>query len=134
MKITKYILIYTISFCIAAHGMGFAQVCMGPDHCDSDIDWVSNCHMQTSDSHDSHESSFGHKGSKCIDISITSIASSFNNNNSVNQQPVNKPLTLKISTPEHPFYAFDFSKLKRNIFPLFSDMTFLSIASTILII
>lgn len=40
MKITKYIFIYTISLCIAAHAITLSQVCMEPDHCDFGIDRV----------------------------------------------------------------------------------------------
>lgn len=134
MKITKYILIYTISLCIAAHAITLSQICMGPDHCDSEINWTNICHTQTPVHHNSHECSFDHSNNECIDISITSIANSSSNRHSVNQPTVNKPLILKISTPDHPFYTSDFSKLKTNLFPVFTDMTPLSIASTILIV
>ncbi len=137
MKITKHIFIYIILICIAAQGMTLSQICIGPDHYDSDIDWASNCHTQTNDSHnshDAHKTSFGHKDNDCIDISFTSIAASGYSGIPDEQLNITKPIILKPATANHPFSSFDFSKLKTNLFPVFTNMATLSIASTILIV
>jgi hypothetical protein len=134
MKISKYIFIFTVSLCLSAHGMTLYQICVGPDHCDSDIEWASNCHTQNSDSHNSHKSSFGHQDNECIDISISSIAISGGSNTNNNQYIITKPIILKPAASDHPFAPIDFSRLKTNLFPVFTDTTTLSLASTILIV
>jgi len=133
MKITKYIFIYTLLLCMTAQGMTLSQICMGPDHCDSEIDWASSCHTPGNDTHNSHESSFGYEGNNCIDISISSTG---NLNRSINNNQLNsaKPIILKPAATDHPFSPSDFSKLKTNFFPVFTDMTTRSLASTILIV
>lgn len=134
MKITKYILIYTISLCMAVQCMALSQICVGPDHIDSKIDWASHCHTQADDAHHSHASSFGHKNNDCIDISITSIAGS--NSNTACDDPLiaANPVIIKPATSNHLFFSCNFSKQKNNLFPVFSNMTSLSIKSTILTI
>ncbi len=134
MNISKYIFTFTISLCLAAHGMTLYQICVGPDHCNSDIEWASNCHTQKSDSHNSHQSSFGHHDRECIDISVSSIASSINNNTNNNQYKITKPIILKLDSSDHPFSPSDFSRLKTNLSPVFTGMTSLSITTTILIV
>jgi len=137
MKISKYIFIYTISLCLAVHGIAFAQICIGSDHSDSNIDWTSHCHAQKEASHHSggsHETSFGHVVNDCIDISISSTGNLSSNNNNDDQLNSAKPIILKSTSSDHPFFSFDFSKLKTNLFPDFTDMTPQSIASTILIV
>ena len=119
---------------MTAHGMTFYQICVGPDHCDSDIEWVSNCHTQYSDSHNSYKSSLGHHDSECIDISITSIATPGNYNTNSNQYNTTKPIILKPAASDHPFAPSDFYRLKTNLFPVFTDTTILFLASTILIV
>lgn len=134
MKITKYILIYTISLCMAVQCMALSQICVGPDHIDSNIDWASHCHTQPDASQHSHESSFGHKVNDCIDISITSIAGSSSRIASDDQLIASKSIIIKPATSDHPLFSCNFSKLKRNLFPVFTDITSLSIKSTILTI
>jgi hypothetical protein len=119
---------------MTANGMTLYQICVGADHCDSDIQWASNCHTQSSDSRNSHKSSFGHQDSECIDISISSIASSGNYNTNDNQYKITKPIILKPASSVYPFSPSDFSKLKTNLFPVFTDTTSLSITTTILIV
>ena len=134
MKFSKYIFIYALLLCMTVHGMTLYQICVGPDHCDSDIEWASNCHTQKSDSHNSHQSSFGHQDRECVDISFSSIASPVNNNTNNNLYKITKPIILKLDSPDHPFSPSDFSKLKTNLSPVFTDMTSLSITTTILIV
>jgi hypothetical protein len=134
MKISKYILIYTISLCMAAQVSSISQVCLGPDHSDSNIDWASNCHTHTGGDPDSHETFFGHKENDCIDISISSIAGSGGCFRPDDQFNHTKPIILTPATAYHPFSCFAVSKLKTNLFPAFTNMPPLSIASTILII
>jgi hypothetical protein len=119
---------------MTAHGMTFYQICVGPDHCESDIEWASNCHTQNSDSRNSHKSTFGHHDSECTDISICSIANPVNHNTINNQYKITKPVILKPAASAHPFSPSDFSKLKTNLFPVFTDVTSLSIKTTILIV
>jgi hypothetical protein len=132
MKLSKYILIFTISLCMAAQCMALSEICVGPDHTNSAVDWASHCHTQPDDSHHSHKSSFGHKNNDCIDISITSSACS--NSISASDDPLiaANPMIIKPATADHPFFSYNFSKLKNNLFPVFTDMTPLSIKSTIL--
>jgi hypothetical protein len=119
---------------MTAQGMTLYQICVGPDHCDSDIQWASNCHTQDSDSHNSHQSSFGHQDRECIDISFSSIASSGNYNTNNNLYQITKPIILKLDSSDHPFSPSDFSKLKTNLSHVFTDRTSLSIMTTILIV
>jgi hypothetical protein len=137
MKITKHIFIYTIFLCLAAQGSILSQICVEADMCKSDIDWASKCHAQTNASHKSHhsqESAFGHEDNKCRDITISSTSNSCNYDSYDDQLSFTKPIILKPTASDHPFSSFDFSKLKTNLLPIFTDTTSLSIKSTVLIV
>ncbi len=133
MKTTKYILIITILACIASPGMGLAEICVEMNCCDSGIDWANICHTQRHVPHQSHERSFDHDYGKCIDITISSIANSCRSAYD-DQSYFVKPILLKLTTSQHPFFPFDFSKLKTNLLPVFENIISLSIKSTILIV
>jgi hypothetical protein len=137
MKISKHIFLYIISLSMVAYGITISQICIGAGHSDSDIEWASHCHSQSPALHHSEhpaETSFGHNVNDCIDISIQSIAASGGSNIRNTQLNNTKITILKPNALHHPFFSIDFSKLKPNFFPFYTDITFLSIASTILIV
>lgn len=134
MKIIQHTLIGTILLCMIAHGVTCSQVCIGSSHCDSDIDWANNCHSRAKNAPASHECAFDHKDGRCVDVSVTSAAAFSGGSTTEDQPDIRNSVIIKSATSQHPFSPFDFSKFKTNIFPAFTDMTFFSIASTILII
>jgi len=133
MKITKYILIIIILAGIATQGTGLAEICVETNCCDSGFGRANICHTQRHIFHQSHANSFDHECGKCTDISISLI---MNACSSAYDDQFNfiKPIFLKLTTSQHPFSPFDFSKLKTNLQPIFTDMTARSIKSTILVI
>lgn len=131
-----HIFIYTILLCVAAQGVSFSRICTGPAHDDSDIDWADNCHPPANDGHDSPRRSLNHEDGNCIDIFITSVAATIGNatDDPISPLCAQKPLIIKSDTFDHLFSFFNFSQSSPILFPAFTDITFLSIASTILII
>lgn len=144
MKLVHHIFICTILLCVASHGVSFSQICIGTAHGDSDIDWADNCHAPAKDDHhnnDVHDSpgrSLNHEDGNCIDIFITSAAAIVGSatGDPIDLQCFKKPVIIKSDTLDHLYlFSFtDFSPSSPILFPVFTDITFLSIASTILII
>jgi hypothetical protein len=138
MKITKYILIYTVLISIVAQGATLWHLCIDVGHPDSSVEWASNCHTQQQVSHASHhlpECELSHTDNECINILAGSIVASSSVNTTYDAQDnITKPTILKPTSINHPFSSFDFSKLKSNFLPIFADINSLSIESTILIV
>lgn len=147
MKLFHHIFIYTMFLCVSVHGVSFSQICIGPAHGDSDIDWADNCHGPAKDVHhvndvhindlpDSPERSLNHEEGNCIDIFITSVAATISSSTGDpgDLQCFKKPVIIKSDTFDHLFSFVNFSPSRPTLFPAFTDITFLSIASTILII
>jgi len=107
-------------------------------HCDSSVEWASNCHKQPNVSHDSHQSqasALDHTKNECIDIVTGAIAANAVGKITFDDQVnITKPIILKSTDLEHPYSSFDFSKLKTNFLPVFADINSLSIKSTVLVI
>jgi hypothetical protein len=73
----KYILIITVSFCIAAQGAGFSRVCLASNHSGENLSWAGTCHTRpaspgTINAADTY--ALDHEDHDCIDISIFSVA------------------------------------------------------------
>ena len=136
MKISKYILTCIVLICMTAQGATLSQLCLGKDHCDSALNWVGVCHNEGENSQQTHtdwDCSFDHEDGECIDIWIASVAGSIVTI-SDGKLYIDKPGILKSNDLSNPFYNVNFSKLTANLFPSFSNLTSLSIASTVLII
>jgi hypothetical protein len=137
MKIARSLFIYTILLCFVAQGSAQLQVCVERECSDSDLAWASKCHNKTIASNDFHHFQgclCGQKDIECIDISITSIANYSSQKFSYDQVNDLKPIILKRFSPDHLFSFLDFPNLKASLFPVFTDITSLSIKSTVLVI
>ena len=147
MKLVHNIFIFTMLLCVAVHGVSFSQICIGAAHGDSKIDWTDNCHAPAKDVHhvndvhikdvyDSPERSLNHEEGNCIDIFITSAAATICSEtcDPIDLQCFKKPVTIKSDTFDHLFSFANFSPSSPTLFAAFTDITLLSIASTILII
>lgn len=141
MKLAHHIFIYTILLCVAAHGVSFSQICIGPAHDGFDINRADSCHAPAKDGHTAHHyhspgSSINHENGNCIDIFIASAAAAINSaaNDPVDPPYAQRPVTIKPDNFNYLFSFFNFSQSSPILFPAFTDITFLSIASTILII
>ena len=134
MRLTTTFFIYIILLCIIAYGVVTPEICLGADHCHPQIEWAGNCHEQQGSPHDAHESALGHQEKGCIDILIPHAAGANFNVLSDTPLSIKKPIIIKSAETDHPFFAFDISKLRRSLQPVFTDIIPLSITATVLIV
>jgi hypothetical protein len=134
MKIATTLFIYTILLCMAVRGVIAPEICIGTDLCHPQIEWADYCHERHENPHDAHASALAHQEKECVDILIPLTAGTTINPSAKTPLFMKKPVIIKCAEGDRLFFAFHFSKAKRTLQPVFTDIIPLSIAATVLIV